>query len=49
MAETWFITCASSGFGRHLAELLLERGNRVAATVRKPDAHQGIQRIIANG
>jgi len=38
MSKTWFITGASSGFGRELAELLLQRGNRVAATVRKPDA-----------
>ena len=38
MARTWFITGASSGFGRQLTELLLERGDRVAATVRKPDA-----------
>jgi NAD(P)-dependent dehydrogenase (short-subunit alcohol dehydrogenase family) len=40
MAKTWFITGASSGFGRELTELLLERGDRVAATVRKPDALQ---------
>ena len=38
MSKTWFITGASSGFGRELAELLLQRGDRVAATVRKPDA-----------
>lgn len=38
MAKTWFITGASSGFGRQLAELLLQRGDRVAATVRKTDA-----------
>ncbi|WP_354126616.1 SDR family NAD(P)-dependent oxidoreductase [Bradyrhizobium sp. RT9b] len=38
MIKTWFITGASSGFGRKLTELLLERGDRVAATVRKPDA-----------
>src|SRR3569833_351260 len=38
MARTWFITGASSGFGRQLTELLLERGARVAATVRKPAA-----------
>jgi NADP-dependent 3-hydroxy acid dehydrogenase YdfG len=34
----WFITGTSSGFGRHLAELLLERGGRVAATSRKIEA-----------
>jgi NAD(P)-dependent dehydrogenase (short-subunit alcohol dehydrogenase family) len=36
--QTWFITGSSSGFGRHLTELLLERGDRVAATVRNPDS-----------
>nr|WP_145402084.1 SDR family oxidoreductase [Paenibacillus xylanexedens] len=36
--KTWFITGTSSGFGRSLTELLLERGDRVAATVRKEDA-----------
>ena len=30
MSKTWFITGASSGFGRELAELLLQRGDRVA-------------------
>lgn len=38
MSKTWFITGASSGFGRQLTEILLQRGDRVAATVRKPDA-----------
>jgi len=38
MSKTWLITGASSGFGRQLAELLLERGDRIAATVRKRDA-----------
>ena len=42
MSKTWFITGGSSGFGRELAELLLQRGHRVAATVRKPDALQGV-------
>lgn len=35
--STWFITGTSSGFGRQLTELLLERGDRVAATLRKPE------------
>ncbi|MGK5682918.1 SDR family oxidoreductase [Actinoplanes sp. URMC 104] len=32
---TWFITGVNSGFGRHLTEQLLERGERVAGTVRR--------------
>jgi NAD(P)-dependent dehydrogenase (short-subunit alcohol dehydrogenase family) len=43
MPNTWLITGASSGFGRELAELALERGDRVAATVRKPDALQDLK------
>jgi len=35
MTKTWFITGASSGFGRILTEKLLARGDRVAATVRR--------------
>jgi NAD(P)-dependent dehydrogenase (short-subunit alcohol dehydrogenase family) len=42
MSKTWFITGASSGFGRELAELLLQHGDRVAATVRKPGALQAL-------
>ena len=47
MTRTWFITGTSSGFGRHLTEQLLERGDRVAATARRPQtlddlaAHHG--------
>ncbi len=33
--RTWFITGVSSGLGRHLTELLLQRGDRVAGTARK--------------
>jgi NAD(P)-dependent dehydrogenase (short-subunit alcohol dehydrogenase family) len=38
MTTTWFITGTSSGFGRLLTERLLARGDRVAATLRKPEA-----------
>lgn len=41
--KTWFITGTSSGFGRQLTELLLEHGDRVAATAtpRNPRRPQG--------
>lgn len=35
--KTWFITGTSRGFGRELTEQLLARGDRVAATLRRPD------------
>lgn len=35
--RTWFITGVNSGFGRLMTESLLERGDRVAGTVRKMD------------
>ena len=38
MPKTWFITGASSGFGRIMTQKLLARGDRVAATLRKTDA-----------
>ncbi|WP_042161104.1 SDR family oxidoreductase [Paenibacillus gorillae] len=40
--KTWFITGINSGFGRHLTEQLLERGDRVAGTVRKMDSVQDL-------
>jgi short-subunit dehydrogenase len=38
MPQNWLITGTSSGFGRILTELALERGDNVVATVRKPSA-----------
>jgi NAD(P)-dependent dehydrogenase (short-subunit alcohol dehydrogenase family) len=35
-SRTWLITGATSGFGRHLSEQLLSRGDRVAGTFRAP-------------
>jgi NAD(P)-dependent dehydrogenase (short-subunit alcohol dehydrogenase family) len=35
--RTWLITGVSSGFGRHLTEQLLDRGDRVVGTVRDLD------------
>lgn len=40
--STWFITGASSGLGRVLAEQLLLAGHRVAGTARKADSLEGL-------
>ncbi|KAA2265380.1 SDR family oxidoreductase [Solihabitans fulvus] len=37
MTRTWFVTGASRGMGRELVEQALERGDRVAATLRRPE------------
>ena len=36
-SRTWFITGASTGFGRKLAEEVLHAGGKVVATARKPE------------
>jgi NAD(P)-dependent dehydrogenase (short-subunit alcohol dehydrogenase family) len=41
--RTWFITGVNSGFGRHLTEQLLGRGDRVAGTLRTPGAVRDLQ------
>lgn len=41
--KTWLITGTSSGIGRALTEKLLKRGDRVAATLRKPAALEDLQ------
>jgi NAD(P)-dependent dehydrogenase (short-subunit alcohol dehydrogenase family) len=43
MGKTWFITGTSSGLGRIMTERLLNRGDRVAATVRREDALADLQ------
>ncbi len=35
-SAVWFITGCSTGFGRELAKILLDRGNRVVVTARNP-------------
>ena len=37
MTKTWFITGASSGFGNELVKAVRSKGDRVAATFRKPE------------
>jgi NAD(P)-dependent dehydrogenase (short-subunit alcohol dehydrogenase family) len=51
-AQTWFITGASSGFGRAFAEHALKRGHNVVATARRTSALDDIvarapERILA--
>ena len=41
--RTWFITGINRGLGRSLAEALLERGDRVAGTARRPAELDGLQ------
>lgn len=43
MQRTWFITGTSTGFGRIMTEQLLARGDRVAATLRSPEALAELQ------
>ncbi|SME98146.1 Short-chain dehydrogenase [Xaviernesmea oryzae] len=38
MTKTWLITGTSSGLGRIMTEKLLDRGDRVIGTARRPDA-----------
>ena len=41
--KVWFITGASTGFGRLLAEYLLAAGAKVVATARKPEQVQDLE------
>ncbi|MDR1007432.1 MAG: SDR family oxidoreductase [Campylobacteraceae bacterium] len=42
--KTWFITGANGGLAYPMLKMLLERGDRVAATVRKPQALNELQK-----
>src|SRR5258708_11131140 len=48
VANNWLITGTSSGFGRTLTELALERGDNVVATVRKPSALDDLKERYGN-
>jgi len=37
MSKNWFITGVSTGFGKHLADLALSKGDKVAATFRQQE------------
>lgn len=41
--RTWLITGVNSGFGRHMTEQLLAKGDRVAGTTRKLDEMKDLQ------
>lgn len=41
--QTWFITGANGGLAYPMLEILLERGDRIAATVRKPQVLDQLQ------
>ena len=43
MTKTWLITGASAGLGRIMTEKLLDRGDRVVATVRRQAALDGLR------
>jgi NAD(P)-dependent dehydrogenase (short-subunit alcohol dehydrogenase family) len=43
--KNWFITGASSGFGKAIAEAILARGGRVIATARNPDTLDDLKAI----
>jgi NAD(P)-dependent dehydrogenase (short-subunit alcohol dehydrogenase family) len=47
-SSTWLITGTSSGFGRSLTELALERGDNVVATVRKPSVLDDLNERYGN-
>lgn len=42
MTKVWFITGCSTGFGRHLAEEVLQKGGRVAVTARNTNDIQDL-------
>ncbi|MCD9008081.1 SDR family oxidoreductase [Luteimonas sp. XNQY3] len=48
MSKTWFITGTSAGLGRILTERLLARGDRVAATARRPEALDDLAAIYGD-
>lgn len=48
MSKTWFITGASSGLGREMAEQLLARGDTVVGTVRREGALADLEQQYGN-
>ena len=48
-SKIWFITGVSSGFGAALADLLLEKGDKVAATFRKKEQAEAFSQKAGSG
>jgi NAD(P)-dependent dehydrogenase (short-subunit alcohol dehydrogenase family) len=48
MSKIWFITGTSKGFGRVWAEAALKRGDRVAATARRPESLQALNKTYGD-
>src|ERR1700684_4042798 len=46
--RTWFITGVNSGFGREMTEQLLERGDRVAGTIRNLESVRDLTEKYGN-
>lgn len=46
--RTWLITGTSTGFGRIMTEKLLAKGDRVAATLRKPELLEELRKQYGN-
>ena len=49
MAKAWFITGASGGLGRELAEVARSEGDTVTAAVRRPEALRNLEDNNAGG
>jgi NAD(P)-dependent dehydrogenase (short-subunit alcohol dehydrogenase family) len=47
-SRVWFITGASTGFGRKLAEAVLAKGDRVVATARQEETLADLERQYPN-
>ena len=45
MSRHWFLTGASSGIGRHLAEIILASGDDLTATVRRPETLDDLAQV----
>ncbi|KAG1731460.1 NAD(P)-binding protein [Suillus paluster] len=47
-SKVWFVTGASSGFGRAVTEFMLQKGDNVVATLRKPAMLDDLAKLYSN-